>query len=110
MNSIKIEYDDYFPSVSGLEIQKHLVQTESIDDSDYFLPDNVRQCQNSKNSWDQLVVSALEIASTIDPFREDVPEGTIVPVPAVDAAAWAAGRNCDIRPRLHDHSTGTDNL
>ena len=53
-------------------------------------------------------MSALEIASTVDPYRDDLPDGTIVR--AVDAAAWSRGRNVDIRPRLHDNSTGTDRL
>ena len=76
--------------------------------SDYFLQTKVRQSHKVKESWDSLVVAAMSVASTIDPFTPDLPEGTVIS--AVEAKCWALGRNCDIRPRLHDKSTGVDRL
>ena len=59
--------------------------------------------------WDKLVVSALSIAQSVDPYKSDLPAGTIIP--AVEAVDWLVGnRNCDIRPRLLDKSTGTYRL
>ena len=56
-----------------------------------------------------MVVSALSIAESVDPYESDLPEGTVVK--AVDAVDWSIGRhNCDIRPRLVDKSTGISRL
>ena len=52
-------------------------------------------------SWDLGVIAALEKAATIDPFKPDLPDGTVVP--AVEAVDWSG--NSDIRPRLWDEST-----
>ena len=54
------------------------------------------------------MVAALSVAETIDPFQADIPAGTILS--ALEAKCWSLGRNCDIRPRLHDKSTGVDRL
>ena len=55
------------------------------------------------------MVSALAIAESVNPYQSDLPEGTILR--AVDAVDWSVGqRNCDIRPRLLDKSTGTNRL
>ena len=49
------------------------------------------------------------MAAAIDPFESDLPEGTVIK--AVDAVGWSIGRrNCDIRPRLIDKSSGTSRL
>ena len=104
-----IHYDELFPSINSVEIQDHFINPEKSQGSEYFLQDQVRQSHiETKKSWDRLVVSALSVASTIDPYREDVPDGTVIR--AADAACWALGRNCDIRPRLHDKSSGTNRL
>ena len=56
-----------------------------------------------------MVVSALEVAGSVDPYQSDLPAGSILS--AVEARDWAIGqRNCDIRPRLLDRSTGTSRL
>ena len=49
-----------------------------------------------------MVVSALSIASSVNPYESDLPVGTVIP--AVSAVDWLIGqRNCDIRPRLLDN-------
>ena len=90
-----------------MEIQNHCVETEKSGVSDYFLQNEVRQSQ-TKESWDKLVVAALSVANSIDPFQADIPEGTVIS--ALEAKCWSLGRNCDIRPRLHDKSSGIDRL
>ena len=56
-----------------------------------------------------MVVSALEVAKSVNPYESDLPEGTVIP--AVSAVDWLVGqRNCDIRPRLMDKSTGISRL
>ena len=59
-------------------------------------------------AWDKLVVAALSVAETIDPFKIDPPEGQVLS--ALEAQCWSIGRNSDIRPRLHDKSVGIDRL
>ena len=54
------------------------------------------------------MISALEVASEINPYLEDVPVGTVIR--AIDAVDWSLGRNCDIRPRLLDKSSGITRL
>ena len=45
------------------------------------------------------------MAAAINPYESDLPEGTVIR--AVDALKWSVGqRNCDIRPRLIDKSSG----
>ena len=60
------------------------------------------------DSWNKLVVSALEVASVIDPYQKDIPLGTVIR--SVDALNWKPGQNQDIRPRLLDKSTGCNRL
>ena len=82
-----------------------------MSESNSFLQDGDVRCSQSqiKNDWDRLVVSALAIAESVNPYQSDLPEGTILR--AVDAVDWSVGqRNCDIRPRLLDKSTGTNRL
>ena len=51
----------------------------------------------------------MTIAQSVNPYESDLPMGTVVP--AVDAVNWSIGnRNCDIRPRLVDKSTGKARL
>ena len=55
------------------------------------------------------MVSALSVAQSVNPFESDLPVGSIIP--AVEAVDWLAGnRNCDIRPRLLDKSSGKARL
>ena len=62
-----------------------------------------------RSNWDKLVVSALTVAESVNPYEADLPEGTVLR--AIDAVDWVVGqRNCDIRPRLLDKSTGTSRL
>ena len=50
-------------------------------------------------------MAALEVAVNVNPFESDVPIGTVIP--SVSAVGWQVGaRNCDIRPRLLDKSSG----
>ena len=59
--------------------------------------------------WDKLVVGVLSIAQHVDPFQSDLAMGETIP--AIDAVNWSVGnRNCDIRPRLLDKSTGKSRL
>ena len=61
------------------------------------------------NQWDQSVQAALEIASLVNPYELDLPEGT--EVSAVDARNWSnLGRQGDLRPRLVDKATGEARL
>ena len=54
-------------------------------------------------------MSALTIAEAVDPYKSDIPIGTVIR--AVDALDWRPGeRNCDIRPRLWDSSAGKNRL
>ena len=53
-------------------------------------------------------MSAISIAEKVNPYLPDVPVDTVVR--AIDALNWPVGGNCDIRPRLHDKSTGTSRL
>ena len=88
-----------------MEIQKPSVIYE--DSKEYFLDSTeVRQCQKVAK-WNEMVVSALEIAESVNPYLADIPIGTVVR--AVDALNWT-GRNNDIRPKLFDKSTGRSRL
>ena len=55
-----------------------------------------------RSNWNTKVIAAIEKAVLIDPYKLDVPEGTVVP--AVEAVNWSG--TSDIRPRLLDKSTG----
>ena len=78
--------------------------------SDLFISEETRLSQiEISNQWNQAVQSALEIASFVNPYEADVPEGT--EVSAVDARRWSElGRQDDLRPRLVDQSTGEARL
>ena len=63
----------------------------------------------AQENWIRQTVAAVEIASNVDPFSEDLPLGSVIP--AVSALGWRAGfRNCDIRPRLFDKASGENRL
>ena len=86
---------------------------EVENESDYFISSTeVRQCQKVEQiraGWDKLVVAAMTVAEAVNPFESDLPAGTIIP--AVNAVDWLKGnRNCDIRPRLVDKSSGEARL
>ena len=101
-----------FPSISAIEIYNNKIEEET--ESDYFLfkPTEVRQCHKVDKvrlGWDKMVVSAMSIAAAVNPYESDLPIGTVIP--AVDAVDWSIGnRNCDIRPRLVDKSSGRARL
>ena len=58
------------------------------------------QASTSRQSlFTEAVISAMSVAADIDPYKELLPEGVVVP--ALDAVDWF-GRNVDIRPRLVD--------
>ena len=87
------------------------MQTEAESEGYLFPPTDVRQCPKveTRVAWDKLVVSALQIAEAVNPFEKDLPEGSVVR--AIDAVHWSIGqRNCDIRPRLLDKSSGIKRL
>ena len=51
----------------------------------------------------------MTVAASVNPYESDLPEGTVVR--AIDALDWSVGRrNCDIRPRLYDKSSGKNRL
>ena len=95
-----------------MEIHKIFdVETEEIESDHLVQVANVRCSQNAaeKLVYDRMVVGASEVASAVNPFHSDLPFGEVVPT--VDAVGWSRGqRNCDIRPRLKDESTGTFRL
>ena len=105
-------YDEIFPSLSAIEIQKPNIMTENYVSDSLFSAAISRQSQvvaPIKQSWDKLVVSALSIASEVDPYTPDLPVGTVIR--AIDAVDWSMGqRNCDIRPRLVDKASGEARL
>ena len=70
-------------------------------ESDFFQA-SPRQCQ-----FNEAVRAAIEVAAVIDPYKELLPEGVVVPT--LDAVNWQC-RNVDIRPRLVDKSTGKERL
>ena len=91
-----------FSAVESTEIHEtYNLQPEN--ESEYLFKPASRQSQMAglTRSWDLGIIAALEKAATIDPFKPDLPEGTIVP--AVEAVDWSG--NSDIRPRLWDEST-----
>ena len=105
-----------FPSISSIEIQKPIVETET-EESAYFFQNAaiVRQCpieaENTrvKENWDKLVVGALEIAQNVNPFQSDLPVGSVIS--SLESVGWSVGnRQCDIRPRLIDKSSGRARL
>ena len=98
-----IDYDELFPSVNAIEIQDHYSESNKVVDYSFS---QVRQ--SHQNKWDELVISALSVAAEVNPYLSDVPDGTILR--AVDAVDWSIGRNCDIRPRLVDKSSGVSRL
>ena len=55
--------------------------------------------------WNLMSMEAIEIAAAVDPLQTDLSPGVVIP--AVDAVDWTNGfRNCDVRPRLLDKSSG----
>ena len=104
-----------FPQLSATEIQDNFIDINPEEnESDYIVQTaaNIRYCQKlaeEKESYDRMVIGALEVAQAVNPFLSDLPYGEVVPT--VDAVDWFKGqRNCDIRPRLKDDSTGTFRL
>ena len=94
-----------------MEIQ-NFIESDQESVSGSFLQSGIRcsQTENQvKSDWDKLIVSALQVAEQVNPFQTDLPEGTILR--AVDAMGHVNGyRNCDIRPRLLDRSSGINRL
>ena len=91
-----------------MEIHKPYLQNQNESEILFPLADS-GQSQQRLESWDSLVVGALEVASNINPYLSDLPVGTVVP--SLDAVGWSVGqRNCDIRPRLYDKSSDTFRL
>ena len=92
-----------FPKLSAIEIQPDIsfeLQDELESESFVQAPVNLRQSQ-----WDKLVVGAMSIAESVNPYEPDIPIGTVIP--SIHAVKWTKGSgNCDIRPRLRDSSTG----
>ena len=77
----------------------------------FFQASNSRHSQNNEAlvRWQQMQISALEVASSVNPFQDDLPVGVVVPT--LDAVGWSNGhRNVDIRPRLVDKSSGEARL
>ena len=101
-----------FPSLNAIEIQNPVIETETHQESDdLFQAATSRQSPSFsvapiQRDWNQLVVSALEVANNVNPYSPDLPVGTVIR--AIDAVGWSGPghRNCDIRPRLVDKTTG----
>ena len=90
------------------EIQSHFINTDRNRVAGISF-ENVKQSHDIQTNWNNLVVSAIEVASKVNPYLPNLPDGTIVR--AVDALHWPSfGHNCDIRPRLRDDSTGINRL
>ena len=101
------------PKIGAIEIQDQNIFYEADSVTEYsFNSTEVGQGHlevDNNSGWNQLVVSALELAAEVDPYQKDIPEGTVIR--AVDALKWRPGQNqCDIRPRLLDKSTGVNRL
>ena len=63
----------------------------------------------AKARYDSMTLSAIQIASEVNPFEPNLPEGIVVPT--IDAVGWQKGhRSVDIRPRVVDESTGQSRL
>ena len=100
-----MNYDDLFPSMSSIEIQNPALSVETESNPDLFSQASLARRSQSQKQWNSLVISAMKVASAIDPFEENLPVGTVVP--SVSVLDWQVGRhNCDLRPRLTDKSTG----
>ena len=86
----------------------NFINEDSVDS--LILPTQSKQSLNSeKFQYDQMVLGAMEVASGVDPFLENLPIG--VEVPTLSAVGWSKGKhNVDIRPRLVDKSTGIARL
>ena len=99
-------------SLDSIEIQQNFIDpAKQESESEYFDLNSVRRSQIAglQLKWNEWQVAALEVASNVNPYEPDLPEGTIIP--AVEAVGWSVGRrNCDIRPRLVDKSTGRARL
>ena len=93
-----------FPEVWSLQIQRLELNEATEHESELLFQPASRKSQlaglNSK--WNLGVVAAMERAVTVDPFKPDLPDGTVVP--AVEAVDWSG--NSDIRPRIWDNSAG----
>ena len=99
-----------FPQINSVQIQDPFITPETESFTDFLNTSSVvRQSQSKKSNWDRLVMSAMEVASAVNPYESDLPFGTVVP--AISALDWSIGRhNCDLRPRLIDKSTGEARL
>ena len=97
-----------FPTISTIEYTPASLHEET-DESEFSFPTaNARRSQIAER-WGQTVSAALEIASLVNPFESDLPEGVVIP--AIEAMNWSVGmRNCDVRPRLVDKSSGEARL
>ena len=87
-----IHYDTLFPSISSIEIHEFLSR-ESQSVSESFPQDQIRCSQTEaqlRSNWDKMVVSALEVAGSVDPYQSDLPAGSILS--AVEARDWAIGQ------------------
>ena len=99
-----------FPTISSIEYTIPKLHDEATE-SDLFIPESDARLSQIEvsNQWDQSVQAALEIASLVNPYELDLPEGT--EVSAVDARNWSnLGRQGDLRPRLVDKATGEARL
>ena len=98
-----------FNSVEAIEIKKLELNEATENESDFFdfkpHPGGVRQSQVAgvQASWNAQVMAALTVANKVDPYRGNIPFGTVVP--AIEAVDWQVP-NCDVRPRLLDKSSG----
>ena len=95
--------------MDSLEIYSDILMEQDHELDSVFSDRRSHLLQKAQNSFSQLALESIEIAASIDPYQSDLPEG--VEVPAVDAVRWIKGhRNCDLRPRLVDDSTGVARL
>ena len=86
--------------MSSIEYTKAKLHEETSESEFSFDPASARRSQIAE-SWNRSLANALEIASFINPFKTELPEGVVVP--AIEAMNWSVGmRNCDVRPRLVD--------
>ena len=96
-----------FPKIDSLEIQDYLFDRNQAESGHLFTKASVQVVSESKGAvQNEVMVNTMRIESNeIKSQVEEIKLGEVIP--AVEAVDWSVGnRNCDIRPRLVDKSSG----
>ena len=95
--------------MDSMEIYGDVLKLEAEQSLESLTTRRSQLLQEAQVKFNALALESIEIAASIDPFQPNLPEG--VEIPAVEAVGWIRGhRNCDLRPRLVDKSTGVARL